>query len=629
MKSRTSFIAEKPSISNNDLLLKNGLSIDGNQNLSRVSWSKSIAFAEHSDAKQELNQMDSIVFESSVNIQQDVSTKKRKELQERIQILKRKLRVLVRTMINSARMEKNNEVNRDSFIAIGKSNTNLSPLIAVRDERPTFQVDDYKVKKQNLMITDNLINTVLRKQPENRSEADFITIDQLVQTIPYFKSYARFPVLRRQISKSLVFQKFERGRVILKQGHHPPCFVYFIIKGHVSVTRIATSDGKTSEWTKTLKEGCTFGDLEVKHDIPRVATITVLTDEVYLFMMHQEAFIPLISSFSSQLNEENAKMIKSIPSLKDLPDDIIQALAKECFVGDFPYHSLIIRQREWYPEHVYFVLKGKCSVVRAVGVRNSINSSSRNYSLASQSSSNVALLQATTIDVGGMFGDESMFLLPNIPDRKSCLREHVGYPVVFSSFEKYNENAAKSNKSIELTEEDIQQVFDFQAISNRNRAVQENEYKDTTISLNFRKRNSIAPVACYRKNIFSVMPISQVQCLLLPKVHLLKTLDDIQYKELQYKSFSHNLMRLISEESIAENHTPIDHRCQIYRPTSIIKPEGFDDRLGSQTLYLRKEAHHMAYDPFEAMIDMTLWKSYQRQEEWQRYRNDLLKRSHK
>ena len=331
---------------------------------------------------------------------------KRNELQKRVAALKKKAQILVRTIINTTKLERvlfrerrdateippiegeDDQRKKSAEPGNDQQKNTLMQKFFVKVDRPIFNLTDYLAPKNKNEVTSYLVDKVLSKDGALRTDYDLQLLDRMMLTIPFFQLYARFPMLRREISKSLQYRCFERGRIIVNQGH--PCqYVYIILKGNVwmhssgdleNSMKLTGNDEEEADdpnsgekqngsWTKGLKEGQVFGDIELRMKMDRVATVFVQSEYVEMLLMHKSDFERTVISFQEQLNKENVRLLSKIPTVNSLSPSDMESLAEACILKEYASGELVLKQNELYSESIFYVVKGGLKYSRAIPVK--------------------------------------------------------------------------------------------------------------------------------------------------------------------------------------------------------------------------------------------------------------------
>ncbi|KAL9967240.1 hypothetical protein ACROYT_G025424 [Oculina patagonica] len=189
--------------------------------------------------------------------------------------------------------------------------------------RLSFNVNAFKPHVQSCGFLSACVKKTLRTLSWNRTDEE---IEVVLQVVKKLKCFDRYPMyVKRELAKVLYYDMFEKGRVVIKQGHVGISF-YFIVSGSVIVERME-EDKHTGEQHKQvvgeMSEGDAFGELALLHNIRRTATI---------------------------ICKENSEFLRV-----DKPD----------------FDEVILGDIDGPADDVFFIQSGKCKVVREIAmIRN-------------------------------------------------------------------------------------------------------------------------------------------------------------------------------------------------------------------------------------------------------------------
>ncbi|CAH3175808.1 unnamed protein product, partial [Porites evermanni] len=182
--------------------------------------------------------------------------------------------------------------------------------------RLSFNVNAFKPHVQSCGSLPPSIKKTLRKLSWNRTDEE---IEVVLQVVKKLKCFDRYPMyVKRELARVLYYDMFEKGRVVIKQGHAGISF-YFIVSGSVMVERME-EDRHTGEQHKQvvgeMSEGDAFGELALLHNIRRTATIICKQDSEFLRVDKPDFDELFFSYYLSQTESANtvgyAHNIKSL-----------------------------------------------------------------------------------------------------------------------------------------------------------------------------------------------------------------------------------------------------------------------------------------------------------------------------
>ena len=186
---------------------------------------------------------------------------------------------------------------------------------------------------------------MLALDPEDRTEEMIKTIIiSLNFSVPEFSD---FPIyMQRQIARLGIYQEFEPGRVIIRQGHKPHNY-YIVVAGAalVIIASKSSSDDLSYKPIVTLKAGDAFGEMSIINDTNRAATITAVGNKkLGLLLIDKKDFFLI-----------QAPVISDSDRVEFLKNKI--GILKHCV--DYPYDELKAQSKHSSALVSVFYRKGK------------------------------------------------------------------------------------------------------------------------------------------------------------------------------------------------------------------------------------------------------------------------------
>ncbi|CAB3978790.1 Hypothetical predicted protein [Paramuricea clavata] len=202
--------------------------------------------------------------------------------------------------------------------------------------KSVFDPLDFKALKE-VPLSQEAIH-LLSLNPPSRTNEQIQTAMMAVKTsVPAFNEY---PLkMQKQLISVCWYERFEGGRIIIRQGHQAECF-YFILSGIVLINKAFNlkQDGKEkTRRVARLGKGSSFGELALLHHRCRNATV-VCKDDVSLLAVGRKDFCDIFMSDGRGKEPEHICYLKSISYLKDLPLNDLIAQKDACL---FHYFSLV------------------------------------------------------------------------------------------------------------------------------------------------------------------------------------------------------------------------------------------------------------------------------------------------
>jgi len=165
---------------------------------------------------------------------------------------------------------------------------------------------------------------------------------------------------RKHLIDAMQQEKVKEGHVIIKEGDVGD-FFYLIESGQISFS----CDGKS---VGTAKSGASFGELALLYDAPRAATC-VATADTTLWKVDQHTFRHMIALESSRAEQDVGKILKKVPILSDVSDDVRNHLADALTVVTFKEGQKIVNKGE--EGDVFYIVKDGNIKVHDIGLGQS------------------------------------------------------------------------------------------------------------------------------------------------------------------------------------------------------------------------------------------------------------------
>ncbi|KAK0098159.1 hypothetical protein PV326_010736 [Microctonus aethiopoides] len=204
--------------------------------------------------------------------------------------------------------------------------------------------------------------SILLIRPQLRTKNDKSHIVQLIKKFRAFKKYSDDS--RNSIASICRYKYFGPGRIIVRQNHPAKC-LYYIINGHVELTKIEKDHitGETSLINAgTLGRGDMFGEVALLHDIPRSTTVTTKTP-VDLLSINKFHFDRLLK-FNLL---ENWNILQDALVTFNYFDTWDETTVRECCIiskiKDYQPNEIILGDGKGMVNYVYFLLSGNCRLI--------------------------------------------------------------------------------------------------------------------------------------------------------------------------------------------------------------------------------------------------------------------------
>lgn len=228
--------------------------------------------------------------------------------------------------------------------------------------KSVFDPLDFKALKE-VPLSQEAIH-LLSLNPPSRTNEQIQTAMMAVKTsVPAFNEY---PLkMQKQLISVCWYERFEGGRIIIRQGHQAECF-YFILSGIVLINKAFNSKQDGKEKTKRvarLGKGGSFGELALLHHRCRNATV-VCKDDVSLLAVGRKDFCDIFMSDGRGKEPEHICYLKSISYLKDLPLNDLIAQKDACLFHYFRRGFVMVNNSE--TDWIYVAKTGSFRVLTKI-----------------------------------------------------------------------------------------------------------------------------------------------------------------------------------------------------------------------------------------------------------------------
>ncbi|XP_068760054.1 uncharacterized protein [Montipora capricornis] len=242
--------------------------------------------------------------------------------------------------------------------------------------RLSFNVNAFKRHVQSCGLIPSFVKKTLKTPSWNRTDDE---IEVILQVVKKLKCFDRYPMyVKRELAKVVYYDKFEKGRVVIKQGH-VGCSFYFISSGSVIVERME-QDKHTGEQHKQLigemAEGDAFGELALLHNIRRTATIICKEDSEFL-RVDKPDFDEVLRNSHQIEWERKLSMLSLQPTLQEWTEPEIKSIIQHSRLREYPPNSVLLANIDVPPDNVFLIHSGTCRVVREITMVQSVSLSGR------------------------------------------------------------------------------------------------------------------------------------------------------------------------------------------------------------------------------------------------------------
>ncbi|CAF1265586.1 unnamed protein product [Rotaria sordida] len=210
------------------------------------------------------------------------------------------------------------------------------------------------------------IRKLLKSDPATRTDDDIrMIVVGLGQTV---SSFTEFPLQRQYaLARVAILEEFERGRVILREGHRAEKF-YLIVDGITNVYKLRenpTTHVFNSRLVAVLKKGSSFGEVALINAHRRTATVCCQTD-VSMLAIEREDFVKIFMANDRETEPDFISFLRQIPEFRGFPIDKIPHDSPHiCQVVYYRMGTLMSKdsnEDEW----IYVIRTGSCRVIKAL-----------------------------------------------------------------------------------------------------------------------------------------------------------------------------------------------------------------------------------------------------------------------
>ncbi|KAF7991688.1 hypothetical protein HCN44_010489 [Aphidius gifuensis] len=242
-------------------------------------------------------------------------------------------------------------------------------------EQPFFAPDEdivedslTKIKNMNKrtsadgQIITSKNRSFLLSKPHLRDKSDKISFLSFIKSMNAFDKYPDDN--KQSIAAVCCYQFLQKDRVIVRQGD-PARFLYFILKGQVTLSKFEKNNVTDEEKVMTMGmmgPGDSFGEVALLHCLPRAMTVTTKTPVELLFITKHD--------FDQLLREnllKNWNVLQEALVTFNYFNEWDEATIRECCIlskiKNFTPNEVILGDGRGLTNHVYFLLDGKCQVV--------------------------------------------------------------------------------------------------------------------------------------------------------------------------------------------------------------------------------------------------------------------------
>ncbi|ESO86786.1 hypothetical protein LOTGIDRAFT_235194 [Lottia gigantea] len=253
----------------------------------------------------------------------------------------------------------------------------------------TFDPTDFKVKKKD-HINSETIETLCLHPGERTPDQIRHCLVSLNTSVPAFSEFPK--KMQTALLQVGWYERFEAGRVIIRQGHRADRF-YLILSGQAVVTILETrpkkkskqesrashdglpkihesgSDRKQEQYyvrtARLLEKGKSFGELALLQGSIRTATVTCRTD-MELLALDRPDFINIFMKADTGKEPDHIQFLKSLDILKGWPVDKIPWNDPNICAFTYVRRETILCQDSNNSDLIFVVMSGTCRVLKSL-----------------------------------------------------------------------------------------------------------------------------------------------------------------------------------------------------------------------------------------------------------------------
>ncbi|KAH3838861.1 uncharacterized protein LOC127877364 [Dreissena polymorpha] len=228
----------------------------------------------------------------------------------------------------------------------------------------SFDLSEFNTKSSYGALSLRARNA-LKKRACDRTQEDVRILTDLLSRLPVFMKYPAS--VRQDLSRSMWYDEFSNGRVIVKQGD-PGSRMYFVISGEVDLKRTDVTDigEEVCYHIQTLKAGSTFGELAMVRNMRREFTAVCKgTSEV--ISLGKDEFNQVLRTRWERDYTIRYNFMRACEHFRSWTDHQLQICADSSDLREYQDNTVIYQETaEEEDDSVFFIRKGQCQIVRRI-----------------------------------------------------------------------------------------------------------------------------------------------------------------------------------------------------------------------------------------------------------------------
>lgn len=226
----------------------------------------------------------------------------------------------------------------------------VSRKSAIQNGPRTKRANGISAEPQGVRFEGRYLTELKQKYPKSESSRDFIR--RAIQDNDFMKNLEVGQI--HEIVECMYPVEYKPGSMIIREGDIGS-LVYVIEEGTVEVTKAGTK-------LCTMGPGKVFGELAILYNCTRTASVKALSS-CKLWAIDRQSFQSIMMRSGIRRQKEYTDFLKSVPKLKDLPEEILNQVADNLDESHYSNGEYIIRQGA-RGDTFYIIAKGKVKVTK-------------------------------------------------------------------------------------------------------------------------------------------------------------------------------------------------------------------------------------------------------------------------
>ncbi|XP_033105942.1 cyclic nucleotide-binding domain-containing protein 2-like isoform X2 [Anneissia japonica] len=236
--------------------------------------------------------------------------------------------------------------------------------------------------------------SLLEKDPEDRTPADIAVIRGLMCGLHSFRKYTR--VSQNLICKVVRLERYNRRRVVVRKGHLGYAF-YFVFSGAAGVTLdIDEGTAFIKKEVTVLKKGACFGEIALLKDVRRTATVVCMEETELLAVDRDQFYCNGLHLHFEKEFKYRYEFFRKLDLFSTWSDEKLQEISDMGRIEEYNHDAVVVKDLRdigW----LLFVTKGKCDVLKLVDVAKCVTTPIDNDSR----SKSMPIRSPTPVSYGG------------------------------------------------------------------------------------------------------------------------------------------------------------------------------------------------------------------------------------